>query len=88
MVFLSLAADHAVCLLPDTEGAQPLRDVTNARERPGSVLFAVGPEGGFTAGERDALRAAAFIPVALGRTVLRIETAASAVAAALVAAWG
>jgi 16S rRNA (uracil1498-N3)-methyltransferase len=52
------------------------------------VLFAIGPEGGFSAAERDALRTAKFTPIALGRSVLRIETAACAVAAALVAAWG
>jgi 16S rRNA (uracil1498-N3)-methyltransferase len=40
----------------------------------------IGPEGGFAPGEIDALRAT---PVSLGRTVLRIETAAVAAAAIL-----
>lgn len=84
---VALAADHAMCLLPDTTGATPLRDVI-AVPPPDSVLFAVGPEGGFTPAERDALAESGFTPVALGRSVLRIETAACAVAAALIAAWG
>ena len=40
----------------------------------------IGPEGGFAPGEVEALRAT---PVSLGRTVLRIETAAVAAAAIL-----
>ncbi|HMC34491.1 MAG TPA: RsmE family RNA methyltransferase, partial [Myxococcales bacterium] len=39
------------------------------------LLLAVGPEGGFTAGERAQAAAAGFAAVALGRLVLRTETA-------------
>ncbi|MGE4299954.1 MAG: 16S rRNA (uracil(1498)-N(3))-methyltransferase [Desulfovibrionaceae bacterium] len=42
----------------------------------GSILFAVGPEGGFDPAEVDTLVAGGFAPVSLGRRILRWETAA------------
>ncbi|MBX3471000.1 MAG: 16S rRNA (uracil(1498)-N(3))-methyltransferase [Planctomycetes bacterium] len=83
---VALGREQALALLPDTVDAPPLREVL-ARPRPASVLVAVGPEGGFDPDERAALRAAGFLAASLGPTVLRIETAAAAVTAALVAAW-
>jgi 16S rRNA (uracil1498-N3)-methyltransferase len=41
----------------------------------GKAAFIIGPEGGFTAGEKDTLAARA-TPVSLGNNVLRCETAA------------
>lgn len=46
-----------------------------------AVTCLVGPEGGFTEGERRACAGAGFTPVALGGLVLRFETAAIAAAA-------
>ena len=40
------------------------------------VLLAIGPEGGFTEREAAEAETAGFVPVRLGRTVLRTETAA------------
>lgn len=40
------------------------------------VTIAVGPEGGIESDERVALEAAGFVPVSLGASVLRFETAA------------
>ena len=54
-------------VLPDTPG--------------GDMLAMVGPEGGWTDAELAACRAAGCRPVTLTRTVLRVETAAVAVAA-------
>lgn len=48
-----------------------------------ATAFAVGPEGGFTAKEIDAARAAGFSPVTIGSFVLRTETVAAAVLGAL-----
>ena len=48
----------------------------------------IGPEGGLTAEEVRAAAAAGFEPVSLGPRVLRTETAALAVLAALQARWG
>ena len=50
----------------------------------GSTLVAIGPEGGWTPGERDAAIASGFRSVSFGRHVLRTETAAIAAAARLV----
>jgi len=46
------------------------------------LLVAIGPEGGFTAAEIAAAEAAGFKRVSLGPHILRIETAAIAIAAA------
>lgn len=50
---------------------------------PQGWLLAVGPEGGFTAGELDAAQSGGWELVDLGRRTLRVETAAIALAAAL-----
>lgn len=47
-----------------------------------SLLFVVGPEGGLTDEEVESATAAGATPVSLGRNILRIETAALAIAAA------
>lgn len=47
------------------------------------VLVVIGPEGGLTEAERQALLSAGYLPVALGRHTLRFETAALAAAAAV-----
>jgi 16S rRNA (uracil1498-N3)-methyltransferase len=48
----------------------------------------LGPEGGFTAAEADAIREAGFQAVSLGARVLRAETAAIVVAALCQHRWG
>ncbi len=49
------------------------------------ICLLVGPEGGLAASEYAAAGAAGFAPVRLGRTTLRIETAAIALTAATIA---
>lgn len=72
--------DRAVAAAPS--GARFLLDATGepllAQPISGPVTIAVGPEGGVEAEERDGLVAAGFIPVSLGPTILRFETAALA----------
>jgi 16S rRNA (uracil1498-N3)-methyltransferase len=53
-----------------------------------SIAIAIGPEGGFTAEELELAVALGFFPVGLGRTILRIETAAIAAAVLAVDALG
>jgi 16S rRNA (uracil1498-N3)-methyltransferase len=53
-----------------------------------SIAVAIGPEGGFTAEELELAAALGFFPVGLGRTTLRIETAAIAAAVLAVDALG
>ena len=48
-----------------------------------SFAFAVGPEGGFSPGDRAALAAAGFVEVSLGPIVLRTETVCAAVLGAI-----
>lgn len=51
-----------------------------------AVQWAVGPEGGLEDGEVAAIRAAGYVPVALGRSTLRFDTAALAALALTAAA--
>ena len=66
-------------------GGLPLGEVV-AAEPPGrDVCILVGPEGGLTHAELATATDAGFVPARLGRTVLRVETAAIALLAATVA---
>jgi 16S rRNA (uracil1498-N3)-methyltransferase len=66
---------------PAEPGARtPLRALV---AEPAPTALLVGPEGGFADAEVEAARAAGFVPVGLGRRILRVETAAI-VAVALV----
>lgn len=62
--------------LADPAGAVPAADLDHT---PLTIL--VGPEGGFSPEEREAILAAGYNPVALGLNTLRFETAALAAAA-------
>jgi 16S rRNA (uracil1498-N3)-methyltransferase len=53
-----------------------------------SVLVAIGPEGGFSAGEIERARAAGAVTVSLGHRILRTETAALVVLSAILYARG
>lgn len=52
------------------------------------VTLLTGPEGGFSDQERGVAKAAGFIPVRLGRRILRTETAAMAALAVVQMLWG
>lgn len=78
----------ALLLASLEEKGQTLVNHLNKSPSIRSVLAAIGPEGGLTADEQAALRAAGFVPVSLGPSVLRIETAATAVAAIIGAHHG
>lgn len=76
---------HPALVVADA-GGTPIGEVTALDAAPSGSEWCgiVGPEGGFRADERDALRAASPVPVvALGANVLRAETAALALAALL-----
>lgn len=53
-----------------------------------TVTLLSGPEGGFTENEREVAKAAGFMPVALGRRILRTETAALAALSCVQVLWG
>lgn len=80
---LALVAGAALkLLLWEDPRAIPLRSALPAAA-PASVAVLVGPEGGFTGDEVEQAVAAGFVPVSLGRRILRAETAAVASAAIL-----
>ena len=53
-----------------------------------NVTLLSGPEGGFADHERELAKAAGFIPVKLGRRILRTETASLAALSAVQMLWG
>jgi 16S rRNA (uracil1498-N3)-methyltransferase len=55
-------------------------------ERPSATVILVGPEGGFDEDEEAHAQRAEFVPVSLGRGILRAETAAL-VAAGMLGVW-
>lgn len=77
---LASNADAALRLLAHPGG----RALAEFRGDEASVLIAIGPEGGFAPQEIDELRQGGFQVVGLGPRILRIETAALALAAAFV----
>jgi len=71
----------------DEEGGAPL--AAAAAALPGPAALLVGPEGGFTGEEREAIRALAQArPVSLGPRILRADTAAAAAIALWMASAG
>ena len=70
-------------ILWEEERQQGLRQLLAAPGQPESVAVIVGPEGGLTGAEVAVARAAGFVPVSLGRRILRTETAGPAMAAIL-----
>ncbi|HEY6988144.1 MAG TPA: RsmE family RNA methyltransferase [Bryobacteraceae bacterium] len=68
----ALATDGVKMLLDENPGAPPLRKTE------GRAALLVGPEGGWTDGEREEALAAGWQPCSLGPTILRTETAALA----------
>jgi 16S rRNA (uracil1498-N3)-methyltransferase len=69
------------------EESRPLADILPA-VAPRDVAVLVGPEGGFSVGEVALARRAGFIPVSLGRRILRSETAGLAISAILQYLYG
>ena len=70
-------------LFSPRDDALPLAHVLRACERPRSVIYLIGPEGGFEDGEVRAAERAGFESVRLGKSTLRTETAAAAALAAI-----
>ena len=69
--------DHCSRLIADPTGS-PLATVPRPT---GDLVCAVGPEGGFTAAELAAATEHGWQQVSLGKSILRVETAAVAIAA-------
>ena len=74
---LSLSPDSGLKLIPwEEERRRGLKGLLR-RKRPSKDIFmVVGPEGGFAAEEISQARESGFVPVSLGKRVLRTETVA------------
>ncbi len=68
------ASDALRLILWEREGTKLKEILERAKERK-KIFFVIGPEGGFSEGEVDEAKGAGFIPVTLGRRILRAETA-------------
>ena len=69
-------ADRTLFFADETGGAPAVEAM---RARPGPAAILIGPEGGFDADEREAIRALSqAVGIALGPRILRAETAAAA----------
>lgn len=82
--WISTSQSGGRILVADASGEQ-INDVLERLtiQKPASLHVAVGPEGGFTADERDSACAAGATLISLGASILRVETAAVAAAAVL-----
>ena len=83
------AADlPAVRLIAHPDACASLVEFAGQHAPPDRVLVCIGPEGGFTDQEVSLACECAFAPVRLGRTILRVETAAVAACAQIAGVWG
>lgn len=74
-------------LLWEEEQTMTLKSALSGFSPPGSIIVAIGPEGGFDIAEIRCFMDCGFIPVSLGGRILRTETAALAIAAIVQYIW-
>jgi 16S rRNA (uracil1498-N3)-methyltransferase len=72
----------------EKEAERTLNDVRKGEATVGSVVIAIGPEGGFSEEEANMARHYGFNVVGLGRRILRAETAAVAAISLVQFLWG
>ena len=75
-------------LLWEGEEDKRLREVLARVEKPETISVVIGPEGGLTSEETARAVDLGFIPVSLGKRILRTETAGLAVVSILQYVWG
>jgi len=66
-----------------TDPRQPISAYLDPNSLKSKILILIGPEGDFTPAEVQAAIAAGAVPISLGKTVLRVETAAISVLSAI-----
>ncbi|MBX7167491.1 MAG: 16S rRNA (uracil(1498)-N(3))-methyltransferase [Pirellulales bacterium] len=77
------AAPGEVGWIAHPSAERRVRELVGSLSPAQTVAVAIGPEGGFAAEEFEQARAVGAIPVGLGERILRVETAALAVAAVI-----
>lgn len=80
-------SEHDVRFMLSTTATEGLRDIPKPSVD-ANLALVIGPEGGFTQEEEVAILHTGFIPLRLGKRVLRTESAALAAIAAIQARWG
>ena len=78
---LALARGFDRAILAEPEGAGPMREALAGLGRGARVLLVTGPEGGFDDAERELARSRGLVAASLECPVMRVETAAAALAA-------
>lgn len=80
---LSKFKDYDLKLIPTLCAERKQLKEILQKIKPKKILVLIGPEGDFTIQEVELAKRAGFIPISLGNSVLRVETAAVAVASFL-----
>jgi 16S rRNA (uracil1498-N3)-methyltransferase len=75
-------------ILYEKEESRDLKEVLRVTDSASLFTGMVGPEGGFSIDEVNKAKDAGFIPVSLGRRILRAETAAITLTAIVQYEWG
>ncbi len=85
---LSVAGHSIRLLLWEEERDTRLKETLARFPLPESIALVVGPEGGLSVEEADRAKECGFIPVSLGKRIVRTETAGLAMLAILQFYWG
>jgi 16S rRNA (uracil1498-N3)-methyltransferase len=83
----NISPDSLRLVLWEREGAK-LKEVLERSKEKGKIFFIVGPEGGLCQEEIGLAKENGFIPVTLGRRILRSETASLCFLSVLQYEWG
>jgi 16S rRNA (uracil1498-N3)-methyltransferase len=81
------STDDLRLILWEREGIK-FKEVLGRSKEKMKVFFIIGPEGGFSQDEVDEAKRAGFLPVTLGRRILRAETASLCFLSILQHEWG
>lgn len=87
-VVISRSLEPVKLLLWEMEQTGRLKDILNKIPLPESIGIIIGPEGGLTSEEANRAASGGFIPVTLGKRIVRTETAGPAILAILQFYWG
>lgn len=80
-------SSNDLSLMLSTTATQSLHGIAKP-SADANLALVIGPEGGFTTEEETAILHTGFIPIRLGKRILRTESAALAAIAALQTLWG
>jgi 16S rRNA (uracil1498-N3)-methyltransferase len=85
---LGMTSSDALCLILWEKEGQGLKAVLKESKGKTKIFFMVGPEGGITDEEAEEAKKAGFIPITLGKRILRSETAGLCLLSVLQYEWG